>query len=96
MMMKKLWHLINKVEMDKWAHLFVCLLIVTSIGFWVSLTFNGDTDTSIIIGALSAIALGIAKEIRDSHIEGNFFSWEDFLADIIGTAIGAVLVLIFG
>ena len=94
--MRKILELLKSIEGDKWAHFLVCLLIATSIGFWVELTFKGDSMVSAIIGCLIALTIGLGKELRDSHVAGDFFSWKDFLADSIGCIFGFVLVLIFG
>ena len=94
--MRKILEILKSIEGDKWAHFLVCLLITTSMGFWVELTFHIDFIVSAIIGGSVALAIGLGKELRDNHVAGDFFSWKDFFADAIGCIFGFVLVLIFG
>lgn len=95
--MKKIIGLLKKVPDDKWAHFIVCLLIVTSIGFWDILTFHREHIVSAIAGFIIAVLFGLSKEIRDGYfMKNNVFSWGDFLADVIGAVIGFFLVFILG
>lgn len=95
--MKKIISLLKKVTDDKWAHFIVCLLIVTSIGFWDILTFHREHIVSAIAGFIIAVLFGLSKEIRDGYfMKNNVFSWGDFLADVIGAVIGFFLVFILG
>ena len=94
--MNKLFNLLKSISGDKWAHFLVCLLIVTSVGFWLLLMGHFSLLVSTILGGFTALSFGVVKELSDSHKEGNYFSWGDFLADSIGTISGMVLVLIFG
>lgn len=95
--MKKIINLLKRVADDKWAHFIVCLLIVTTIGFWDILTFHREHIVSAIAGFIIAVLFGLSKEIRDGYfMKNNVFSWGDFLADVIGAVVGFLLVLVLG
>ena len=68
--------------MDKLLHLLccfgICLLLYPLIGWWS-------------IG--TAVATGVGKELYDLHDYG-LFSWWDIVADIAGTAVGAIIIAI--
>jgi len=68
--------------MDKLLHFLVCfcicLLLYPLIGWWS-------------IG--TAVATGVGKELYDWKDYG-LFSWSDIVADIAGTAAGALIIVI--
>ena len=67
---------------DKLLHFLCCfgiaLVLYPIIGWWS-------------IGA--AVAAGVGKELYDLHDYG-LFSWWDIVADIAGTAVGAIIIAI--
>ena len=67
---------------DKLLHFLCCcgiaLVFYPLIGWWS-------------IGA--AVATGVGKELYDLHDYG-LFSWWDIVADIAGTAVGAIIIAI--
>lgn len=67
---------------DKLLHFLCCfgiaLVLYPIIGWWS-------------IGA--AVAAGVGKELYDLHDYG-LFSWWDIVADIAGTAAGAIIIAI--
>ena len=95
--MKKIIAFLNRIEGDKWAHLLVCLLITTTLGFWSVLTFHTVPELAASLGGVVALILGLLKEVRDGFfVPSNEFSGADLLYDIIGAIIGFVLVSILG
>ena len=95
--MKKIIGFLNRIEGDKWAHLLVCLLITTTLGFWSILTFHVTSGCAALVGGVIALILGVLKEVRDGFfVPNNVFSGADLLADIIGAVIGFILVSILG
>lgn len=68
--------------MDKLLHFLCCfgiaLVLFPLIGWWS-------------IG--TALATGVGKELYDLHDYG-LFSWWDIVADIAGTAVGAIIIAI--
>lgn len=95
--MKKVIDFIMGISGDKWAHLIVCLLITTSIGFWDILTFHREPEVAAAAGGLTAFFLSIFKEVRDGFfVRNNRFSGADLLFGIIGAIIGFILVFLLG
>ena len=80
--MKAILWLSNKigVQSDKILHFLVCFMTTFVLSF-----------ANPIFGAFVALVLGLYKEFTDSHKEGNYWSWGDILADIIGIIGGLLL-----
>lgn len=70
------------MQLDKKLHFLCCfgivLVLFPIIGWWS-------------IG--TALATGVGKELYDLHDYG-LFSWWDIVADIAGTAVGAIIIAI--
>ncbi len=70
------------ISYDKFLHFGACFLIALVlyplIGWW---------------GVGAAVAAGVGKELYDLHDYG-LFSWWDIVADIAGTAVGAIIIAI--
>ena len=76
---------------DKILHAVVCMIAVVACGLatcWIS------KDVSFASGIGLAIGLGFGKEYGDSKASGNKWDWRDIVADLIGTGIGAILLLV--
>ena len=65
------------VQNDKVLHFLVCFLVTFILSF-----------IKPIFGAVVALILGLYKEVTDSHKVGNYWSWGDILADILGIIFG--------
>ena len=80
--MKIIQWLSNKlgVQSDKILHFLVCFLTTFVLSF-----------INPIFGAFVALMFGLYKEFTDSHKVGNYWSWGDILADIIGMIGGLLL-----
>ena len=61
------------VQSDKVLHFLVCFVITFALS-WVN----------VIIAVIFALILSFYKEFMDMNEKGNFWSWGDILADIIG------------
>ena len=75
--------MINLSQPDKLFHLKFCL----GASFGMSLLFTP------MIGFITAMAIGIAKELWDLSGHG-CFEWNDLLADLIGAIGGALCSLL--
>ena len=80
--MRAIQWLSNKigVQSDKVLHFLVCFVITFVLPF-----------INPIFGAFVALFIGIYKEFIDSHKVGNYWSWGDILADVLGI-IGGILL----
>jgi uncharacterized protein YfiM (DUF2279 family) len=79
------------VPVDKVAHAATCYAISTAT---YSLTYNltQDRRKATIYGFAAAVAVGVAKELYDTH-HGNP-EWGDLAADVTGAAIGVTVLRI--
>lgn len=69
------------VGIDKPAHFIVSFIYSFIVGF----VLGG------ICGFVAGISLGIGKEYGDSKSVGNYWSWGDILADVLGSLVGAII-----
>ena len=80
-------------EADKQKHMqgtAVVSLIASNMAVDVGYTVN----QSFWIGVVSALAVGLGKELLDSQSDGNSFSGEDMVANGIGGVAGALPVFV--
>ena len=77
--MRAIHWLSNKlgVQSDKILHFLVSFVIAFPL-----------MAVNIYLAIGVTLAIGLYKEFTDSHKEGNYWSWGDLLADIIGIAFG--------
>lgn len=83
---------------DKWLHAGVCLAVALLVGWLARGMFAGagvaaSGVDAAIVGWLSAMALGAAKECWD-RLDYGLFDMEDLLADTVGATAGAVVVMV--
>lgn len=78
------------VSKDFWYHIIVCFLISAICAMTLSLT-KATPLTAITGGFISALFAGLAKEYGDSKAVGNYWSWSDIVADVIGALFGSQL-----
>lgn len=83
--MRAIQWLSNKigVQSDKVLHFLVCFVITFVLSF-----------INPIFGAFVALIIGLYKEFTDSHKVGNYWSWGDIIADIVGICFGIILYLL--
>jgi uncharacterized protein YfiM (DUF2279 family) len=83
---------------DSWfsrdkAHHFLTSAFLTTAGYYHSRELNNVSNfKSQQNGVCFSLSLGLIKEIRDGMQKNNSFSWKDFVADILGIAVGLALV----
>jgi len=83
---------------DSWfsrdkAHHFLTSAFLTTAGYYYSKELSNFSNLkSQQNGIYFSISLGLMKEIRDGMQKNNSFSWKDLMANILGTAVGLVLV----
>ena len=68
------------VQGDKVLHFLVCFVVALVLSF-----------VNPILGTVVALIVGIYKEFTDSHKVGNYWSWGDILADILGIISGILM-----
>ena len=76
-----------EVSGDKYAHLLACQLIAFIVGKGLSFVMN--KYVSALIGLVVAVVFGLFKEIDDEA-----FDYDDFKADVLGAAWGALYCLV--
>lgn len=74
---------------DKLRHL--ALSFAATEMTYGSARFILDHDTAVPVAATTALALGLAKELRDRR-EGRTFSTRDLVWNVAGVALGVALV----
>ncbi len=77
---------------DKRQHFIGSLIHTVFWGKIVQERMPGSREKSMWIGGGVTISLGIGKEIRDARQPGNHFCWKDLCADVLGVAVGLVLL----
>lgn len=76
---------------DKVAHAALSFALV-GMGYHLATREAGCGRAAARNATVSlTIALGVAKETRDGTARGNRFSAKDLAADLLGTAVGAML-----
>ena len=85
-----------KIGNDKIKHAAVCLAITIAVAFAIMgvCTWYGAKPPKIVcgcVGACLALIAGVGKESAD-YITNRKFDFSDLLADIVGAAIGIVLI----
>ena len=68
------------VQSDKVLHFLVCFIVTFGLSF-----------INPIFGAFVALIIGLYKEFTDSHKAGNYWSWGDLLADVLGIISGILM-----
>jgi len=87
-----------KIGFDKVKHAAVCLCITIAVAFAIMgvTTWYGAEPPKIVcglVGACLALIAGVGKEASD-YITNCKFDFSDLLADVVGAAIGIVLILL--
>lgn len=91
--MFKINDLVNKVGADKFIHLLVCIIIAENIATYDAEIFNRNAIVAAIVGIVTAIIIGIGKEVIDFFRNG-LFDVNDLKFDTYGAFIGGLLALI--
>ncbi|MCK5538504.1 MAG: DUF2279 domain-containing protein [Bacteroidales bacterium] len=80
-------------EDDKQKHI-ATTTIISLVASNIAYEYNYTETQSFWIGFATAMAVGISKELYDSRSGGSGFDMEDLGADVIGSTLGALPVLI--
>ena len=85
-----------KIGTDKIKHAVVCWCITIAVAFAIMgvCTWYGAKPPKIVCGAVGgclALIAGVGKEASD-YIINRKFDFFDLLADVVGAAIGIVLI----
>lgn len=74
---------------DKLLHFNACLFVA----YLTARLLPCCTVVCMLAGFDLAVLIGVGKELYDEGQEGNTFDWGDLLADVVGAAVGAVMIL---
>lgn len=91
--MFKINDLVDKIGAYKFIHLLVCIIIAENVATYDAEIFNRSAIVAAAIGAITAIIIGVGKEVIDFFRNG-LFDANDLKFDCYGAIIGAVLALI--
>lgn len=91
--MFKINDLVNKVGADKFIHLLVCIIIAENVATYDAELFNRNAIIAAIVGIVTAIIIGIGKEVIDFFRNG-LFDVNDLKFDTYGAFVGGLLALI--
>lgn len=91
--MFKINDLVDKIGADKFIHLLVCIIIAENVATYDAEIFNRSAIVAAAIGAITAIIIGVGKEVIDFFRNG-LFDANYLKFDCYGAIIGAVLALI--
>lgn len=79
-----------KIGIDKKYHWGVCLLISFLVSSICANLFHPYWWVAVLAGFLTAVAIGVWKEVKDSKQPGNHFCWHDLIADACGALSGCL------
>ena len=68
------------VQSDKVLHFLVCFVVTFALS-WVN----------VIIAVIFALILSFYKEFMDMNEKGNYWSWGDIVADVLGIFFAVVV-----
>lgn len=91
--MFKINDLVDKIGTDKFIHLLVCIIIAENVATYDAEIFNRSAIVAAAIGAITAIIIGVGKEVIDFFRNG-LFDVNDLKFDCYGAIIGGLLALI--
>ncbi|MBN2425962.1 MAG: DUF2279 domain-containing protein [Calditrichaceae bacterium] len=78
--------------LDKGYHLVGSMIFMIGTAKGFQQYTSCDHQQSVIYGSGITLSLGMGKEIYDSKQKDNHFSYKDLVADIIGLAIGILIL----
>lgn len=77
---------------DKGLHFLGSMMVTVASAKTLEQQFDWSKPKSRKLAVSFSISLGLGKELRDASRKNNFFSWKDFVADCLGTALGRLLL----
>lgn len=78
-----------KLNTDYALHTIFCALCALAISLMMAIIVSNPIS-AVLSGFFSGICLGAGKEYGDYKAQGNDWSWEDIICDIIGSALGSM------
>ncbi len=91
--MFKINDLVDKIGADKFIHLLVCIIIAENVATYDAEIFNRSAIVAAAIGAITAIIIGVGKEVID-FIRKGLCDLNDLKFNCYGAIIGGLLALI--
>lgn len=91
--MFKINDLVDKIGADKFIHLLVCVIIAENVATYDAQLFNRNAIVAAAIGAITAIIIGIGKEVID-FIRNGLCDLNDIKFDCYVAILGGLLALI--
>lgn len=91
--MFKINDLVDKIGADKFIHLLVCIIIAENVATYDAEIFNRSAIVAAAIGAITAIIIGVGKEVID-FIRKGLCDLNDLKFDCYGAILGGLLALI--
>lgn len=91
--MFKINNLVDKIGADKFIHLLVCIIIAENVATYDAEIFNRSAIVAAAIGAITAIIIGVGKEVID-FIRKGLCDLNDLKFDCYGAILGGLLALI--
>ena len=79
---------------DKAQHFVASFLLVSFGSLWHSDHHDNGPGQDVRFGMGLSLSLGMAKEFRDLSAPGGRFSWKDIVADVAGTVVGGLLLML--
>lgn len=91
--MFKINDLVDKIGADKFIRLLVCIIIAENVATYDAEIFNRNAIVAAAIGVITAIIIGVGKEVIDFIIKG-LCDLNDLKFDCYGAILGGLLALI--
>ena len=91
--MFKINDLVDKIGADKFIHLLVCIIIAENVATYDAEIFNRSAIVAAAIGVITAIIIGVGKEVID-FIRKGLCDLNDLKFNCYGAIIGGLLALI--
>ena len=95
------WHLSSQVVLvdisgcDKYLHLVEYAVMGALLAYGVGFPFK-ENKNKLRDFSVFAVLCGAIDEIHQAFVPGRFASFADFLVDIVGCAVGLVVLILIG
>ena len=90
--MNKIFTFLANIPSDKYAHALVSLIILSVLAALIRLCTATDDFRNVLVATVLTFVIGVSKETYDSFHEDHDADPDDLLADIIGIALGIILI----
>ena len=78
------------IAIDKKYHA-IAGFFIGSVAYVASIDYGASVLLGIVVAGFTAGLIGVLKELHDKYYKRSQFDWEDVLATIAGSPIGALL-----